>query len=185
MPVLRNAIAKKTMETPVKYEVDKPIYPGRVFGKKLLTEKPTVDNKRQEVLRSPYFQCVSLNAASMLAVGGIPPEEYERLIDSAIAFTDMLIEKVAEKMSKHDELIDGHTKETILDEVMNSGNRFPDCLPENYENVDERLKSPELKSVYQARDFFAFLRTRNYSIPEITSGQALKDYEQLKANNVN
>jgi hypothetical protein len=141
-------------------------------------------SREREVLMSSQQYYWAAEFTKTLLLSGSYESEDE-VIERAISLRDLLIEKVAEKMSKHDELIDGHTKETILDEVMNSGNRFPDCLPENYEDVDERLKSPELKSVYQSRDFFAFLRTRNYSIPEITSGQALKDYEQLKANNVN
>lgn len=73
------------METPVKYEVDKPIYPN---------------NKRQEVLRSPYFQSVSSTADSIIMCVGLTenPEQHEAIISRAIAFTDMLIEKVGQKM---------------------------------------------------------------------------------------
>lgn len=73
------------METPVKYEVDKPIYP---------------ENKRQEVLRSPYFQSVSSTADSMIMAVGLTAneEQHEAIIRTAIAFTDLLIEKVGQKI---------------------------------------------------------------------------------------
>lgn len=71
------------METSIKYEADKPIYP---------------DNKRQQVLHSPYFQCVASTADSMIAAAYIPAEEYEQLIEDAIAFTDLLIQKVGERI---------------------------------------------------------------------------------------
>lgn len=56
------------------------------------------ENKREQVLRSPYFQAVSLNAASMIAAEGVQPEQYEELIERAIAFTDLLIQKVGERI---------------------------------------------------------------------------------------
>lgn len=73
------------METPVKYEVDKPIYP---------------DNKREQVLKSAYFQRVASTADSMIMAGGPPPDlaEFDDLIENAIAFTDQLIERVGEKL---------------------------------------------------------------------------------------
>lgn len=70
------------METPVKYEVDKPIYP---------------DNKKQEVLRSPYFQAVASTAHSLL-LGYESYASDETVIERAIAFTDKLIELVGEKL---------------------------------------------------------------------------------------
>ena len=73
---------KKTMETPVKYQVDKPIYP---------------DNKREQVLKSAYFQAVASTLNSLL-LGYESFTSDEEVIERAIAFTDQLIEKVGEKM---------------------------------------------------------------------------------------
>lgn len=75
------------METPVKYQVDKPIYP---------------ENKREQVLKCAYYQAVASTADSMITAGGLYPvpdrQNFEFVIDAAIAFTDQLIEKVGEKM---------------------------------------------------------------------------------------
>lgn len=56
------------------------------------------ENKREQVLHSHYFHAVSLNAASMIAAAYIPAEEYEELIEAAISFTDLLIQKVGERI---------------------------------------------------------------------------------------
>lgn len=75
------------METPVKYQVGKPIYP---------------QNKREQVLHSAYFQAVASTADSMIMGGGLYPvpdtHNLEFVIDAAIAFTDQLIEKVGQKL---------------------------------------------------------------------------------------
>jgi hypothetical protein len=75
------------METPVKYQVGKPIYPK---------------NKREQVLNSAYYQAVASTADAMLTAGGLYPvpdrQNFEWVIDAAIAFTDQLIEKVGERL---------------------------------------------------------------------------------------
>ena len=75
------------METPVKYQVGKPIYPK---------------NKREQVLNSAYYQAVASTADSMITAGGLYPvpdtQNLEVVIEMAIAFTDLLIEKVGQKI---------------------------------------------------------------------------------------
>lgn len=57
---------------------------------------------REQVLYSPYFQCVASTADSMIMAGGLCPvpdtENFDVLIESAINFTDRLIEKVGERL---------------------------------------------------------------------------------------
>lgn len=73
------------METPIKYlgQIDIPASPA---------------NKREQVLHSAYFQAVASTTDSMIMGGLLIPGREEYLMDRAIAFTDMLIEKVAEKL---------------------------------------------------------------------------------------
>lgn len=56
------------------------------------------ENKREQVLHSPYFQCVASTADSMIIAGKLLPGREKELIEKAIAFTDMLIEKVGQKI---------------------------------------------------------------------------------------
>jgi hypothetical protein len=71
------------METPAKYVVDKPLYPAK---------------KKEQVLMSAYFQCVASTADSMIMAGKLEPGREQQLIDEAIAFTDLLIEQVGQKI---------------------------------------------------------------------------------------
>ena len=72
------------METSAEYRVEQPLYPT---------------NNREQVLRSPYFQCVASTADSIIMAGGLSPdpEDNEQLIEMATAFTDKLIEEVGKK----------------------------------------------------------------------------------------
>lgn len=74
------------METPAKYQVDMPTCPPSV--------------QRAKIINSAYFQAVARIADSLImAWGGLSPdpEENDELIETAIAFTDKLIEKVGER----------------------------------------------------------------------------------------
>ncbi|MDJ0572169.1 MAG: hypothetical protein QNJ53_24435 [Pleurocapsa sp. MO_192.B19] len=67
------------MESPSIYRVDNP------------TEK------RTRVLNSPYFAAVK-DAAFVIASQGFIYDDDERLVKRAIALTDLMIEKVGEKL---------------------------------------------------------------------------------------
>jgi hypothetical protein len=73
------------METPAKYVVDKALYPSV---------------QQEQVLMSAYFQCVASTADSMIISGALETGalDEEEIIDRAIAVTDLLIEKVGERM---------------------------------------------------------------------------------------
>jgi hypothetical protein len=96
---LKECYRQKTMETSAKYVVGMPPCPpsvqrakiGQLFCMKLHTKNVTV-------LNSAYFQCVASRADSMIMAGQLEPGREQELIDEAIAFTDMLIELVGEKM---------------------------------------------------------------------------------------
>ncbi len=69
------------METPVKYRVEKSLYPK--------------SNKQEQILNSPYFKVAASFAEAALVGGLVKPEE---VADRAISLTDKLIEKVEEKL---------------------------------------------------------------------------------------
>lgn len=75
------------METPVKY-----------LGQIDIPAKPK--NKREKVLNSAYFQCVASTCDSIIMGNGLndSSENHDWVIETAIAFTDQLIQKVEEKM---------------------------------------------------------------------------------------
>lgn len=55
-------------------------------------------DEKERILNSPYFISVANTAEAMIMAGGLPAEEYDELIEDAIAFTDKLIEKVGERL---------------------------------------------------------------------------------------
>jgi hypothetical protein len=72
------------METPTEYRVESPLYP--------LT--------KEQILHSAYFQAVASTANLMIMAGGLPPdlEQFDELVEVAIALTDKLIEEVGKKI---------------------------------------------------------------------------------------
>lgn len=56
------------------------------------------------------------------------------------------------------------------------GDRIPDPLPENYFDIDERLKTQELEDAYKKRDIAKFLEAGNYSHFDILTGKPVQDY---------
>lgn len=53
-----------------------------------------------------------------------------------------------------------------------NGNRIPEPMPENYEDIDPRYKSPELEQAYKQRKINELLKKGNYSVFDVMSGTA-------------
>jgi hypothetical protein len=56
------------------------------------------------------------------------------------------------------------------------GNKIPDPVPENYQDVDPRMESQELEDAYQKRDIAKFLEQGNYSAFDVLTGKPIQDY---------
>ena len=55
------------------------------------------------------------------------------------------------------------------------GNKIPDPMPENYEDVDDRFKTPELEQAYKERAIEKFLEQGNYRVFELLTGRPMVD----------
>ncbi|MDJ0681779.1 MAG: hypothetical protein QNJ18_18210 [Xenococcaceae cyanobacterium MO_167.B52] len=55
------------------------------------------------------------------------------------------------------------------------GDRIPEPMPENYEDVDPRYKSPELEQAYKQREIDRFLQQGGYSVFDVLTGKAMID----------
>ena len=53
------------------------------------------------------------------------------------------------------------------------GDRVPEPMPEKYEDVDPRMKSPELEQAYKEIEFNRLLEQGNYSVLDILTGKAM------------
>ncbi len=56
-----------------------------------------------------------------------------------------------------------------------NGDREPEPMPESYDDVDPRLKTPELEKVYKQIEIQRFLDNGNYSVFDVLSGTAMVD----------
>lgn len=55
------------------------------------------------------------------------------------------------------------------------GDRVPESMPENYEDIDPRLKSPKLEKAYKQIAIHKFLNDGNYSVFDVLIGKATVD----------
>jgi hypothetical protein len=56
------------------------------------------------------------------------------------------------------------------------GNKIPDPMPENYQEVDPRMKCQELEDAYRQKDITKFLEQSNYSVFDVLTGKPIQDY---------